>query len=764
MTLVAFLAGLGHAHLRRAARAVVVVLMAIGFAAAGKAQQQQQQQQATPQQQQRAWDSARSIGRTQATRDDARVRDGSGEAVVRRSVQGYTATPAETQIYTTGDTTTQASSQQAYCAANPRDAQCAALAAGAARRDPGTAAPSQQALASRAVVRDPNAVLGDVANTYNACSVGGRMISPEVWQEGFYGVATDAWAEQTCTKTLTVNPVERRTCQDGAVIASASAGGMGGPIEASAYCNVMTGARVRVQMNAYGIRGSCSGPLDAVLDLSRPPTPGGRPVPIGQIAPHWGGGCYPVALSWDGLGCVDGQCQVTIHFSDLPGTLEVVSCSAGQVPGGQIPFDVGYVPVAGTCYQDFADVASSGGLPGGWETRTIGSGDSQSSVRVYWAEMAQGVSTGWQWPAMHSALQLSFPQPRVTAPAGESWANGCSALEALTPRRMPDGVNDAATLTLPIFAEVGTQQCVRTQSTCTDGPSTREIDGVSVSRSCWSYANTFACSTISQPPAIWPGMKTPTPLDPLTADIARNCEPTGVATCRQQDKWGHCTLAGFNYRCRTAAARFEQALNCGDSNFCAGGSCWDSGYQGNQNFAAAYSQYQAHAEAAKDIDEVTLTIFKGRDSRCHRDNFGIDNCCEDTAYLQQCAQAEQNTVRDRDAGKCHQVGEYCSARTLGVCRERTRTYCCFSSLLGRLVQEQGRVQIARDWGTAEAPNCAGFTPDELARLDWSQFDLREFYAQIQVSNQLPSQQGASGGATGKQPQCYYGNGQCGGGS
>ncbi|MCW5632780.1 MAG: conjugal transfer protein TraN [Rubrivivax sp.] len=739
--------------------AVVIALVTV---VAGPVRAQQQAQQATQQQQQRAFDSARAIGRTQAHQGDAAVRDGSSEEVVRRNVPGYNASPPATQVYSTQDTSAAAAQQRAHCAANPRDAECSAQAVGSTRRDAGAAAPSQQALASRAAVRDPSAVLGDVASTYNACSVGGRMISPEIWQEGLYGVATGPWQESACTKTLTVNPTERRTCQDGAVIASASAAGLGGPIQASAYCNTLMGPRVRVQVHAFGSRGSCSGPLDAVLDLSRPPAPGAKPLPIGQIAPHWGGGCYPVALAWDGPGCVDGQCSVTVHFTDVPGPADVLTCPAGQVPGGQIPFEPGYVPESGMCYAEFADVESSGGRSGGWESRAIGSGDNQVTLRVYWAVMDPGVTNGWQWPALHYALPLSFPQPRITAPAGESWANECAALEALAPP-LPAGTAATGPV-MPALTDAGTRQCTRTASLCTEGPSTRTIDGVSVSRACWSYTDTYACTETVAPPGSWPsGPSAGAAIVPLTADVARGCEPTGSPTCQAWDGVQRCTLAAFNYRCREAAARFEPALNCGNSSFCAGGSCWDSSYQGNQNFAAAYSQYQAHVEAAKDIDEVTLTIFKGRDSRCHRDNFGVDNCCDDSAYLQQCAEAEQTTVRDRDAGKCHQVGEYCSARSLGVCRDRTRTYCCFSSLLGRLVQEQGRVQIARDWGTPETPNCAGFTPDELARLDWSQFDLSEFYAHIRVDNP-PSQAGATGGAAGKQPQCYYGNGQCGGGS
>jgi conjugal transfer mating pair stabilization protein TraN len=175
----------------------------------------------------------------------------------------------------------------------------------------------------------------------------------------------------------------------------------------------------------------------------------------------------------------------------------------------------------------------------------------------------------------------------------------------------------------------------------------------------------------------------------------------------------------------------------------------------------AVSQLQAHMDSAADFDPDAMQVFKGRDSRCTRDNFGLDNCCENNAaLLQRCPAEMQETVRQREQGRCMQVGDYCSARTwLGVCRETTRTYCCFSSLLAKLVQVQGRQQIGREWGTATEPACGGFRPEEIAALDWSAFDLSDFYAQIQVTPP-PSAADLSGSAQAAQPRCYFGAGRC----
>jgi conjugal transfer mating pair stabilization protein TraN len=78
--------------------------------------------------------------------------------------------------------------------------------------------------------------------------------------------------------------------------------------------------------------------------------------------------------------------------------------------------------------------------------------------------------------------------------------------------------------------------------------------------------------------------------------------------------------------------------------------------------------------------------------------------------------------------------------------------------LARLINAQGRAQLGRGWGTAEQPDCSGFSVAELQALDFARMDLSEFYAEIAPS--LPNTQDAVNGIANKVPQCYFGQGQC----
>ncbi len=100
--------------------------------------------------------------------------------------------------------------------------------------------------------------------------------------------------------------------------------------------------------------------------------------------------------------------------------------------------------------------------------------------------------------------------------------------------------------------------------------------------------------------------------------------------------------------------------------------------------------------------------------------------------LLSCEQAEQILALKRDNALCHSVGSYCSKKIplIGTCIETTHTHCCFNSGLSRLINEQGRSQLGRGWGSARGPDCSGFTVTQLQTLDFGRMDLSEFYAEI----------------------------------
>ena len=95
-----------------------------------------------------------------------------------------------------------------------------------------------------------------------------------------------------------------------------------------------------------------------------------------------------------------------------------------------------------------------------------------------------------------------------------------------------------------------------------------------------------------------------------------------------------------------------------------------------------------------------------------------------TQWLQ-CAPEEQTMQMKRGQNLCVYIGSYCSSKVLGVCIEKKEKHCCFNSVLAKIINRQGRVQL----GLSRA-QCGGFNQEQLQALDFSTIDLSEFIATI----------------------------------
>jgi conjugal transfer mating pair stabilization protein TraN len=103
-----------------------------------------------------------------------------------------------------------------------------------------------------------------------------------------------------------------------------------------------------------------------------------------------------------------------------------------------------------------------------------------------------------------------------------------------------------------------------------------------------------------------------------------------------------------------------------------------------------------------------------------------------------CEQAEFELGAKRELRACHRVGGYCKSKVLGVCIEKRDSYCCFNTPLARIINEQVRPQLGRDWGEPDAPNCGGLSVTELARVDWSRVNLDEWLGILYETGHFPT--------------------------
>lgn len=99
-----------------------------------------------------------------------------------------------------------------------------------------------------------------------------------------------------------------------------------------------------------------------------------------------------------------------------------------------------------------------------------------------------------------------------------------------------------------------------------------------------------------------------------------------------------------------------------------------------------------------------------------------------------CEQEDRKTALKNKAGLCVSVGSYCDSKALGLCIEKKQSYCCFVSKLSKIINEQGKAQLALGYGTPKAPECTGFNQAQLEKIDFSKMDFTEFLSEIQYTS------------------------------
>jgi conjugal transfer mating pair stabilization protein TraN len=265
---------------------------------------------------------------------------------------------------------------------------------------------------------------------------------------------------------------------------------------------------------------------------------------------------------------------------------------------------------------------------------------------------------------------------------------------------------------------------------CTQGPATRVINGVPITRDCWQETMTYACS--------FPAKDDCGPLR------ARGCAQIHSG-CKQY-VGNTCVVYGQTYQCNESPKTTFQ-IQGGNIPFCMDGNCRDQSWENNDEMMSSVAQLSILKEIQGNFKKGFL--FKCSDDRCSKYILDFKDCCGSGSGwgkdigLGGCKAKEKLLNKRRRAGICHRVGTYCAEKILGQCVKKKTTFCCFGSKLLKVFHEQGRKQINMGWGSPESPLCRGFTIAEIQRIDFSKLDLREVFEEI-MKNYKPGKMGDIG--------------------
>ena len=721
------------------------------------------------------------------------------------TVPDYTTTPPESAYYGQTNLASQADARLASCATMPNDPVCQAQrgAVSSANTPRPAVSPYDPSVAgARDIARNPASVLGSLSSYYTGCST-----SDITTPSGTTTKICNRYAgvgNYSCRRDLSVEVNLVPSCAEGTWFAQGVADRNGADhMYAQAQCRIRADGKQHFRFYAAGGMGACIG--WQALDL--PTAPSTEASFVTDLSPHWQGYCWSPfkVVVMPGSGCVSGNCNYNFQF----GT-PVYACPSGSVRGDQL------TGLGGSDAPGPADQCFTLSPPDIWGSCAGGAQGATDQNGSFQCALAAGAVTligasGWSIP-------LSFTQPTMNHTETDVWDDKCPVLGAggrcmaTLADRCVDGpstkniggravtracwsyerslsctsgapVNECAPLASAGCAPTGsvckqmnaaTGVCEVYQDTysCPTGPETTTTASncpanvFCLGSSCFntSYTNDadFARSMSMMEAAREAGVYLDTNNMQVFKGEANSCRDRLLKNCCYSDSAGagmtNQSLFGVGSR-----LVYDVLMNAENREFL---------YQGvsalltSGGFSGSFTTYGVTVAVngtALPAGSVVLASEGNVVVAVDPWTLAIAVVIYIVMSMTSCNEEEGKLAMKEGAGLCHSIGTYCSSciRILGhcvSCIEHTTGKCCFNSRLSRIVNEQGRTQVGKGWGSGESPDCSGFTIAQLQSLDFAAMDLSEFYASI-VPN-LPNVNAIQSNNAGRISNCYYGQGRC----
>lgn len=169
---------------------------------------------------------------------------------------------------------------------------------------------------------------------------------------------------------------------------------------------------------------------------------------------------------------------------------------------------------------------------------------------------------------------------------------------------------------------------------------------------------------------------------------------------------------------------------------CIDGNCVDKSYLTDGDMMDSLSRLYTVA-SAKGVDPDKVKFFAGNSRKCSKFPWSYLNCCREKSsgwgrhITAKCSTAEVELAKQRHNNLCVFIGKSSKKLVAGEKVSRQH-YCCFKNILDKVIQIEGRKQLPQrnNFGTPSAPDCDGFTVDEIRQIDWSKVDFAEFINDI----------------------------------
>lgn len=278
--------------------------------------------------------------------------------------------------------------------------------------------------------------------------------------------------------------------------------------------------------------------------------------------------------------------------------------------------------------------------------------------------------------------------------------------------------------------------CSNSTKICVDNTDNKIVDGVRVSPTakCWRYAFVKTCP--------YPSLN--------NCHLFDHCYFVADKQCLSFNRLGNCLNMQKEFSCKAwesvnkvdKQVRMDLIEKDGEQTIickgipCIDGNCVDKSYLTDGDMMDSLSKLYTVA-STKGADPSNIKFFAGQHRKCSKFPWSYLNCCREKSsgwgrhLAAKCSSNEVELAKKRHSNLCIFVGKS-SKKLLANEKVTTQHYCCFKSILDKVIQIQARKQLPQrsNFGTPNSPDCDGFTIEEIRQIDWSKVDFAEFINDI----------------------------------
>ena len=650
------------------------------------------------------------------------------------AVPEYTTTPPETAYYGQPNLSGAANVRLSTCATSTNDPVCQAqdgALTSANTPRPTISAYDPAVTAARDIARNPSSTLGSLADYYSGCTT--AEVSTAAGTTTKVCNRYSGVGNYTTRRDLTVEIDLLPSCVEGTWVAHGQVNRNGADyMVAEAQCQLRSDGLQRFRFYAAGGKGACIG--WQTVDL--PTTPASQATYVTNLAPHWEGHCWsPFTVTMmPGSGCTGGTCNYTFQFGSS-WNLPLSFVQPGMV---QHETDVwvdksAALNAGGRCAITTADTCVDGPATKSIEGRPV--------TRACWSYERTLTCTSGA-PVDECAALVS---------------SGCTPASS-TCKQMNVG-SGLCEIAQDTYTCLVAAQTTTTASNC---PANVYCLGTNCFNTSYTNDADFARSMSLMEAGREAGVYLDTSKMQVFKGEGNRCRHRLLKNCCSSDSAG----AGMTNQSMFGTGSklvYDVLMNSQNREFL---------YQGMQalllggGFSGSFTTYGITvAVNGTALPASSAVLYSGESLVVAFDPWSlvIAVVIYIIMSMSSCNEEEGKLAMKEGAGLCHTVGTWCSScfRLFGKCvscLEHSTGKCCFNSKLARIVNEQGRIQVSKGWGSGESPDCSGFTIAQLLSLNFAAMDLTEFYASIVPT--LPNAGAIQGSNAARLTTCYYGQGKC----